>query len=79
MILVHKGSDNTISIHGGYVYDHKNYVECEVRVVKSLLGLRLERQNQWVLRRSSMILLDYANPIRHHTFQGEFWWKNWTK
>jgi len=25
------------------------------------------------LRNSSTILLAYANPIRHHTFQAEFW------
>ena len=42
-------------------------------MVKLLLGLRLERQNQLVLRHLSTILLHYANPIRHHTFQGEFW------
>jgi hypothetical protein len=73
MFLVHKGSDNTISILGGYVYDNKNHIECGLRVVKSLLGLRLERQNQLALRHSSTILLDSANLICHHTFQGEFW------
>jgi len=45
MFLVHNGSDNTISIPGGYVYDNENYVECGMIVVKSLLGPRLERQN----------------------------------
>jgi hypothetical protein len=42
-------------------------------VVKSLLGLRLERHNQLFLRNSFTIILDYKNPIRHHTFQGEIW------
>ena len=42
-------------------------------MVKSLLGLRLEKQNQLFLRFSSTILLDYTTPIRHHTFQGDFW------
>jgi len=73
MFLVHKGSNNTISIIGGNFYDNKSYVECGLRVFKSLLGLRLERQNQLVLRHSSTILLDYFNPIRNHTFQGELW------
>jgi hypothetical protein len=73
MFLVHNGFDNTISIPSRYVYDNENYVEYGLRVVKSLLGLRLERQNQLYIRNSSTILLDYANPIRHHTFQYEFW------
>jgi hypothetical protein len=73
MFLAHKGSDNTISIHGGYVHDNDNHVECGLRVAMSLLGLRLERQNKLVLRHSSTILYEYANPIRHHIFQGEFW------
>ncbi len=42
-------------------------------MVKSLLGLRLERQNRLFLRNSSTIILDATNPIRHHTFQCEFW------
>jgi len=73
MFLVHTISDNTFSIPGGYVYDNENHIECKLRVVKSLLGLRLKRQNQLVLRHSSAILLDSTNPICHHTFQGEFW------
>jgi hypothetical protein len=69
MFLVHNGSDNTISIPGGYVYDNENHGECELRVVKSLLGLRLERQNQLFLRHSSTVLLDYTTPGCRHTFQ----------
>ena len=73
MCLVHKGSDNTISIPSGYVCCNENHLECGVRLVnKYLLGIRLERQNQLILRHSSTILLDYANPIRHHTYQEEF-------
>ena len=72
MFLVHNGSDNTISIPSGYVYDNENHVDCGLRVVQSLLGLRLERYNQLFLRNSSTILLDHANPIRYYTFQGEF-------
>ena len=41
MCLVHNGSNKTISIPGGYVYDNSNHGECSLRVVKSLLGLRL--------------------------------------
>jgi hypothetical protein len=37
MFLVHKGTDNTISIHGGYVYDSDNNIECGLRLVRSLL------------------------------------------
>jgi hypothetical protein len=44
-----------------------------LRVVKFLLGLRLERQNQLFLRNSSTIIIDCKHPIRHHTFQCEFW------
>ena len=33
VFLVHNGSDNTISILGGYVYNNKNHVECDLRVV----------------------------------------------
>jgi len=32
VFLVHNGSDNTISIPGGYVYNNKNHVECGLRV-----------------------------------------------
>ncbi len=46
MFLVHNGLDNTISIPGGYVHDNESHIECGLRVVKSLLRLRLERQNQ---------------------------------
>jgi len=73
MFLVHNGSDNTISISGGYAHDNENYVECGLRVVKSLLELRRERQNQLAFRNSSTIILDCKNPSRHHTFRGEFW------
>ena len=69
MFLVHKGSDNTISIPGGYVCCNENHIECGLRLVNSLLGLRLERQNLLVLRHRSTIILDYANPIHHHTYQ----------
>jgi len=73
MFLVHNGLDNTILILGGYVHDNKNHIECGSSVVKSILGLRLDRQNHLVLRNSSTIILDCKNPIRHHTFQCEFW------
>jgi len=72
MFLVHKISDITISFLGGYVCCNENHIECELRLVKSLLGLRLERQNQLILRHSSKILLDRANPICRHTYQEEF-------
>jgi hypothetical protein len=72
LFLVHKGSDYTISIPGGYVCCNENHIECGLRLVKSLLELRLERQNKLVLRHSSTILLDSANPIHHHTYQGKF-------
>ena len=71
MFLVHNGSYNAISIPGGYVYDNENHVECGLRVVKSLLGLRLEIQNKLFSRHSSTILLNCTSPIRHQTFQGE--------
>ena len=71
MFLVHKEIVNTISILGGHVHDKENYIECGLRLVRSLLGLRLERQNQVVLRHSSTILLDNANPICHHTYKGQ--------
>ena len=45
MFLVHSRFDNTILIPGGYVRDTENLVECELKLVKSLLGIRLERQN----------------------------------
>jgi len=73
MFLVHNGPDKAISILGGYAYDNENHVECGLRVVKSLLGLRFERQNQLFNRNSSTIILDYKNPIRFHTFQGVYW------
>jgi hypothetical protein len=73
MFLVHNGADEIISIPGGYAYDNENRIEWGLRLVRSLLGLRLERQNQLILRQSSTILLDHANPICHHTYQGEFW------
>ena len=73
MFLVHKGSDNAISIPGGYVNVHEHHVECGLRVVHSLLGIRLQRQNELHLRHSSTILLDCQNTIRHLTFQCEFW------
>ena len=38
------------------------------------MRLRLERHNQLLLCNLSTILLDSANPNRHHTFQGEFCW-----
>jgi len=41
MFLVHKGSDNTISIPCGYVCCNEIHVECGLRLVHSLLGLRL--------------------------------------
>jgi hypothetical protein len=75
MFLVHKVSDNIILILGGYVCCNKSHVECGLRLAQSLLGLRLERQNQLVLRHSSTILLDAANLIYHHVYQGEFWLK----
>ena len=40
MFLVHTDSDNTISIPDGYVCSNENHIECGLRVVKSLLGLR---------------------------------------
>ena len=43
MFLVHNGLDNTISIPGVYAHDNENRIECGLRVVKSLSGLRLER------------------------------------
>jgi hypothetical protein len=67
------GSDDTISIPDGYVCFNENHLECGLRLVKSLLGLRLERQNQLFLRHSSTILLDPANSIWHHTYQEKFW------
>jgi hypothetical protein len=73
MFLVHKGSDNAISILGGYVNDHENHIECGLRVIHSLLDISLHRHDQLFLRNSSTILLDCKNPIRHHTFQCEFW------
>jgi hypothetical protein len=73
MFLVHTDSDNTFSISGGYVCDNKSHAECGLRLVQSLLGIRLERQNHLVIRQSSTILLDAANPIHHHTYQGKFW------
>ena len=71
MYFLNNSSDNTISILGGYVYDNENHVECGLRVVKSLLGLRLEIQNKLFSRHSSTILLNCTSPIRHQTFQGE--------
>jgi hypothetical protein len=62
-----------MSILGGYARDNKNPIECGLRVVKSLLGLRLERKNPLFLRNSFTIIIDCKNPIRHHTFQCEFW------
>jgi len=73
MLLVHNGLNNSISIPGGYVKDNENHIECGLRVVTSLLGIRLQRHNQLFLRNSSTILLDSKNPIRHHTYQCEFW------
>jgi hypothetical protein len=43
-----------------------------LRVVTSLLGLRLERHNPLFLRHSATILLDGRNPICHQTYQCEF-------
>jgi hypothetical protein len=37
------------------------------------LGIHLKRQNQLALRHTFLILLDFDNPIHHHTYQGEFW------
>jgi len=68
MFLVRKGSDNTTSIPGGYVCCNESNIERELRLVKSLLGLRLETQNKLVLRHTSTILLDYVNPIHHHIY-----------
>jgi len=79
MFLVHNGLENAISIPGGYVHDNENHIECALRVVKSLLGLRLERQNQLFLLNSSTIILDYKTPICYHTFHSfnvSFDWKN---
>jgi hypothetical protein len=59
MFLVHTGSYNTISIHGGYIHDNENLIECGLRVVKYLLRLQFESQNQLFLRNSSTIILDY--------------------
>ncbi len=73
MFLVHNESDNAISIPGGYVNEHENNIACGLRVVKSLLGIRLHKHNQLFLRNSSTILLDCKHPIRHHIFQCEFW------
>ena len=63
---------NTILIPKGYVHDNENLIECGLRGVTSLLGLRLEIQNQLFLRNSCIIILDAKNPIRYHTFQCEF-------
>ena len=56
-----------------YVHDNEDHVECIFRLVKSQLGGRLERQNELMLRHYSIILLDVANSIHHHTFSEEFW------
>jgi hypothetical protein len=69
MFLVHSWLDNTISIPGGYAHDNENHMECGLRVVKSLLGLRLERHNHLFLQNSSTSIIDYKYSIRHHTFQ----------
>jgi hypothetical protein len=73
MLLVHNGSDNTLSIHGGYVHVNEGHVECGSRLLQSKLGIRLERHNQLHLRRSSIILIDDVTPIHHHSYLGEFW------
>ena len=73
MFIVHKGFDNTVSIPGGYVHNNEGHVECGLRLVQSLLRLRLEGHNELVLRYSSTILLGAANPIHHHSYQGELW------
>ena len=36
MFLVHNGTDNTISIIGGYVNDKENHIECGLERKKSL-------------------------------------------
>jgi hypothetical protein len=72
VFLVHKGTDNTISILGGYVYDNENNIVCGLRLVRLLLRLGLGRQNKLILRHSSTTLIDVANLIHHHTYQGEF-------
>ena len=72
MFLVHNGLDNIISIAGGYAHDNENNIECGLRVVNSLLGLRLEIHNQLFIRNSSTVIIDCKNPIRHHTFLCEF-------
>jgi len=48
MFLVHKGSDNTNSILGRYVFCNESHIECGLRIVESFLGIRIERQNQLV-------------------------------
>ena len=75
MCFMHTCSDNTISILGRYVCDDESRVECGLRFVQSLLGLRLERHNRLALRHSSTIHLDAANLIHHHTCQREFWFE----
>ena len=69
MFLLHKGSDNTISIPNGYVRDIKIRVECGLCLVKLLLGIRIQRQNQLYLRHSSVILVDVANLIHRQIYQ----------
>ena len=72
MFLLHKGSDNTISVPGGYIRCNEKHIECGLRLVKSCLKFRLEKQNQLVFLYTSTILLYSANSIHHHTYQGEF-------
>jgi hypothetical protein len=69
IFLVHNGFDNILSILGSYVHDNGGRVECGVRLIQSKLGIRLERHNGLHLRHSSIILLDFANPIHQHTYQ----------
>jgi hypothetical protein len=45
MFLAHNGSTNTISFSGTYVRDNENLIECGLRVILSLLGVRLDRHN----------------------------------
>jgi hypothetical protein len=73
MFLAHNGFTNTISIPSTYVRVNESLIECGLRVILSFLGVRLERHNQLFLRNSSTILLEDQTPIRHHTYQCEFW------
>ena len=73
MFLTHRGSDNTITVPGGYMRQLENPYSCGLRIVLSQLGIRLERHNQLHRRFSSIVLLDSANPIHLHICTSDFW------